>query len=544
MFTGRLIAPHQHTGTAWMLARERNEIPGGIMADEMGLGKTIQTIFVIDANKLATTLVIVPKSLKPQWIQQIEQFSDLTVYSYLGDGRVDANDPSNPVKRAVLDSDVTVVTYDMAIRSKVLRTIAFDRIVLDEAHRIRTETTLTRRRINELQGRIRWVLTGTPIMSHPRDFGSLLRWIGVDVCRMRREEMPEYAATYMLRRTFAQLSDQCERLRLPPCRVNVHRVDLSECEKSIYNDIIRYAHLAIRTGQAAINNGEDRGEILRHIFAIISKLQQMVISPDLIAGIIEEVSISIFSAAKHETTPEDVCAICLDTCKAPCKTDCEHYFCESCLIAACSVSDRCPMCRSDIAAFSVQKHVCSTAPAPPSPGSSTKLEKVNEILSSPDVNKAIVFCHFNKEVDLISRMARMRNIPVWEMTGATTSAERTSMVNAFNQHTGRCVIVSNITVGGVGINLQTADTVLFSSLDWTPSNEIQAIARAHRLGCTGVVNVHRVVANGTIDEHVLRLQNEKLEHASVLFGDRHVTGKLGIDTSDLRNFSQLFSLIV
>ena len=69
------------------------------------------------------------------------------------------------------------------------------------------------------------------------------------------------------------------------------------------------------------------------------------------------------------------------------------------------------------------------------------------------------------------------------------------------------------------------------------------IARAHRIGSTGCIDVHRIVANGTIDEHVLRLQDEKLKHAAVLFGESKFTSKLGIDMTDINNFSQLFSPI-
>jgi SWI/SNF-related matrix-associated actin-dependent regulator of chromatin subfamily A3 len=544
MFTGRLIAPHQHTGTEWMLARERADVKGGIMADEMGLGKTIQTIFVIDANRVGSTLIIVPKSLKAQWIQQIGEFSDLRVFAYNGDGRADADDASNPVRRAVLESDITVASYERAIRSKVLRTIAFDRIVLDEAHRIRTETTMTRRNVDKIQGSIKWALTGTPIMSAPRDFASLLRWVGIDVVRMTPESMAEYGEQYMLRRTFDQLSSQCERLRLPPCRVNVHRVELSTEEKRIYNDIVRYAHVAIRAGDDAIHNGENRSEILQEILAIISKLQQLVVSPELIRGIIHDVSVSIFNQARHDATVDDVCPICIDTCAAPCRTACGHHFCESCLVTACSVVDKCPMCRARITPFSVTKHVSAPVEPGVGEGTSTKLAKVQDLLTSDGATKSIVFCHYTREVDLVAGLARQRGLPVWKLTGETTDAERTAIVDAFNAHDGKCVIVSNIMVGGVGLNLQTADTVIFSSLDWTPSLEIQAIARAHRLGCTNVVNVHRIVANGTIDEHVLRLQGEKLQHASTLFRDSKVTGKLGIDTSNLTNLTQLFALVM
>ena len=541
MFTGRLIAPHQHTGTEWMLARERDAVPGGILADEPGLGKTVQTIYTICANQNGPTLIIVPKSIKRQWIEQVREFSELSIFSFTGDGRIDPADPADPahpVYRNIVDHDVTIATYETAVRSKILPTIAFDRIVLDEAHRIRNGTTMTRRAIDKLNARIKWAVTGTPLLAAPRDFRSLANWIGVDA--RAGSDIQTLAGTFMLRRTFDQLAGQCERLRLPPKSVHIHRVDLNVDEKRIYNEIVKYAHLAIRTGEEAIRNGENRAEILRHILAIISKLQQLVVSPELIRDVVEDVTCSIFGNQRHtEGMVGDSCAICMETPEAPCKTECGHKFCEHCLVSACCVSSNCPLCRAQITMGSVSKHVDSVDAT--TSGQSSKLAKVAELITAPAAKKIIVFTHFTKEAELVVDLAKSMGIPAEKMTGSTSDADRSRIVDAFNATEQKCVIVSNIAVGGVGLNLQTADTVIFSSLDWTPANELQAIARAHRIGSTNCVVVHRVIANGSIDEHVLRLQDAKLKHTAALFGDAKFHNRLGIDSSDINNFAQLFS---
>ena len=275
---------------------------------------------------------------------------------------------------------------------------------------------------------------------------------------------------------------------------------------------------------------------------IISKLQQLVISPELIRDIVDDVTCSILGNQHHtEGMGDDICAICMGTPDTPCRTDCGHAFCEHCLVTACCISSNCPLCRAQITMGSVAKHIDSVDTA--NHGTSSKLAKVAELIASPAAKKVIVFAHFTKEAELIVDLAKSMGIHAKSMTGSTSIADRGQIVDTFNATGQKCVLVSNISVGGVGLNLQTADTVVFASLDWSPANELQAIARAHRIGSTGCLDVHRIVANGTIDEHVIRLQDEKLKHAAVLFGDSNFSRKLGIDTSDIRSMSQLFSPI-
>jgi TATA-binding protein-associated factor len=64
-------------------------------------------------------------------------------------------------------------------------------------------------------------------------------------------------------------------------------------------------------------------------------------------------------------------------------------------------------------------------------------------------------------------------------------------------------------VGGLGLNLTGADTVIFMEHDWNPMKDMQAIDRAHRIGQKKVVNVYRVILRDTLEEKIMGLQRFK-----------------------------------
>ena len=71
------------------------------------------------------------------------------------------------------------------------------------------------------------------------------------------------------------------------------------------------------------------------------------------------------------------------------------------------------------------------------------------------------------------------------------------------------VFLLSTRAGGLGINLTAADTVIFYDHDWNPSNDAQAMDRAHRLGQTRQVTVYRLITRGTIDERIVQLARVK-----------------------------------
>ena len=96
-----------------------------------------------------------------------------------------------------------------------------------------------------------------------------------------------------------------------------------------------------------------------------------------------------------------------------------------------------------------------------------------------------------------------------QITGDVSSAERQAIIDTFTNTTGFAVLASQIDAGGVGINLQAASVVILMEAQFKPSTEWQAIARVHRMGQSRTVNVHRILASGTIEEHLVRLIKQK-----------------------------------
>lgn len=76
------------------------------------------------------------------------------------------------------------------------------------------------------------------------------------------------------------------------------------------------------------------------------------------------------------------------------------------------------------------------------------------------------------------------------------------------------VFLLSTRAGGLGINLTAADTVVFYDHDWNPSNDAQAMDRAHRLGQTRQVTVYRLITKGTIDERIVQLARVKKDVSS------------------------------
>ena len=100
---GRLFAPYQREGVLWMLNMEdqRSGPKGGFLCDEMGLGKTVQLVStMLGSPKASPTLIIVPKSIITQWVEEIKRFApNLTVGVFDGP------------ERKIKDVDVTIAPY-------------------------------------------------------------------------------------------------------------------------------------------------------------------------------------------------------------------------------------------------------------------------------------------------------------------------------------------------------------------------------------------------------------------------------------------------
>jgi SNF2 family DNA or RNA helicase len=139
---------------------------------------------------------------------------------------------------------------------------------------------------------------------------------------------------------------------------------------------------------------------------------------------------------------------------------------------------------------------------------SAKLERLREIVAEAeqDCLKVLVFSGFLGVLDLVAR-----EVPgvMGRIDGSVGPQARQHVVEDFSARPEHAVLVSQVEAGGVGINIQAASVVVLAEPQWKPSTEEQAIARAHRMGQTRPVQVHRLLAKDTVDERVREIQEGK-----------------------------------
>jgi superfamily II DNA or RNA helicase len=150
--------------------------------------------------------------------------------------------------------------------------------------------------------------------------------------------------------------------------------------------------------------------------------------------------------------------------------------------------------------------------------SSAKLFRLMEMLPEllAEGRKVILFSQFTSMLDLIKPELVAHGIRFSEIRG--TTKDRQTPVRAFQEGAVSVILVS-LKAGGTGLNLTAADTVILYDPWWNPAVEAQAIDRAHRIGQTKPVFVHRLIARGTIEEKILLLQDKKRSLAATLWGE-------------------------
>lgn len=193
----RRLKPFQLEGLSWMIRQEKTGYNGGLLGDEMGMGKTIQAVSLImsDYPAKAPTLVVVPPVALMQWSNEIKEYTDgkLKVLVYHGTNAKCKKMTVKDLKKF----DVIMVSYnsleslhrketkgwnrgeDIIKEASPLHAIHYHRLILDEAHSIKSRTTGVAKACFALKGTYKWCLSGTPVQNRIGEFFSLLRFLEV-----------------------------------------------------------------------------------------------------------------------------------------------------------------------------------------------------------------------------------------------------------------------------------------------------------------------------------------------------------------------------
>ena len=193
----RKLKPFQLEGLNWMIRQEQSKWKGGLLGDEMGMGKTIQAVSLLMSDYPAKnpTLVVVPPVALMQWQSEINQYTDgkLKVLIYHN-----TNTKVKTMKVKDLKTyDVIMISYSglesiyrkeskgwkreggIIKENSVIHAIHYHRLILDEAHNIKSRTAGVAKACFALKADYKWCLSGTPVQNRIGEFFSLLRFLEV-----------------------------------------------------------------------------------------------------------------------------------------------------------------------------------------------------------------------------------------------------------------------------------------------------------------------------------------------------------------------------
>ena len=153
-------------------------------------------------------------------------------------------------------------------------------------------------------------------------------------------------------------------------------------------------------------------------------------------------------------------------------------------------------------------------------------ETVEELLDGG--HKALVFSQFVGHLAILESYLKKKNISYQYLDGSTPLNKRQERIEAFQRGEGDLFLIS-LKAGGVGLNLTAADYVIHMDPWWNPAVEDQATDRAHRIGQEKPVTVYRLVTEGTIEEKILKLHEQKRDLADSLLTGADVSARLTAD---------------
>jgi len=164
-----------------------------------------------------------------------------------------------------------------------------------------------------------------------------------------------------------------------------------------------------------------------------------------------------------------------------------------------------------------------------------------ESVSAINQHRALIFCQLKTMLDIVEHdllKKHLAGVTYLRLDGSIPASSRHQIVTKFNGDPSIDVLLLTTQVGGLGLNLTGADTVIFVEHDWNPMKDLQAMDRAHRIGQKKVVNVYRLITRNSLEEKIMGLQKFKLLTANTVVSDKNAS----METMATEQLFDLFNL--
>ena len=159
-------------------------------------------------------------------------------------------------------------------------------------------------------------------------------------------------------------------------------------------------------------------------------------------------------------------------------------------------------------------------------GGSGKIDVTVELIQEfiKNDHKILLFSQFTSVLDNLKKILETEGIEYFYLDGQTKASQRVELVNEFNNSNKTKVFLISLKAGGTGLNLTSADVVIHFDPWWNPAIEDQATDRAHRFGQKNVVEVIKLIAKGSIEEKIIKLQESKKEIINEVMNGNYTNG--------------------
>lgn len=520
------LRKYQQDGVNWLSFLNKYKLHG-ILCDDMGLGKTLQSICILAgdhylrAQEYSKTkaadciplpsIVVCPPTLTGHWVDEVGKFCSrefLNPLHYTGP-------PSERVRlqHLVKKHNLVVASYDV-VRNDIdfFKNIKFNYCILDEGHVIKNGKTKLSKAIKQLGANFRLILSGTPIQNNVLELWSLFDFLMPGFLGTERQFAARYGKPILASRDAKSSSRDQEagvlamealhrqvlpfllrRMKedvlqdLPPKIIQDYYCNLSPLQVQLYEDFAKSRAKASVDDSISVSAAEEEEEKPKlkatgHVFQALQYLRKLCNHPSLVLTP---------QHPEHKRITEQ-----LATQNSNLR-DIQHA--------------------PKLSALKQLLLDCGLGGGGSSEGGTESVVAQHRVL---------IFCQLKSMLDIVEHdllKPKLPSVTYLRLDGSVPAGLRHSIVSRFNNDPSIDVLLLTTHVGGLGLNLTGADTVVFVEHDWNPMRDLQAMDRAHRIGQKRVVNVYRLITRGTLEEKIMGLQKFKMSIANTVISQENAS---------------------
>ncbi len=423
--------------------------------DSIGLGKTAQILAAIQHLELKNVLIVVPNSIRHQWVAEMEKFTDLTATIIEG----------TPKKRAQLwqEEGIKIINYEKLICQQDYQQAVnkvFDCVVLDEATRIKNTRTKISTAIGNLNTLRKWAVSGSPVENSIQDLFSIYKFVNPDV----------FGNWYSFKENFLITEIQI---------FNSHEVEI----------VVGYKNLDLLKETIKPSSiRRVKSEVLKDLPDVVEETIWIDLNPK------EE----RWYRALGQIIGEKVSAIRKHIDRA-------SFLGELQLMRL--------LCNGEVCLKQSKTMNPKVLEWLPEVGdTSTKIDRAESLLldlTKENNSKIIVFSDFLLPLKELKRRLNNEAIKTAELHGEISNKKE--QITLFKTSPDVNVLLAQTKTGGYGLNLQEANTVVFLNRHYNPAVEEQAIGRVYRAGQNKKVMIFYILVSDSREEKINEILNDKRE---------------------------------